>query len=191
MAKEREVTILNIKEEDFTKKLLDNGAVFKDEFLQRRYTYDFTPALKNKWIRLRTNGKKTTLTIKEIKDKKAIDGTEELEVLVGDFDIMNKILKELGYVYRNYQENYRKIYMIDEVEVSIDSWPMIPTYAEIEGKSNEAVISVLNKLGYSLDEATTLDVTSIYNEVYGIDLLNIRELKFERSNHEGLLQHNK
>ena len=191
MAKEREVTILNIKEEDFTKKLLDNGAVFKDEFLQRRYTYDFTPALKNKWIRLRTNGKKTTLTIKEIKDKKAIDGTEELEVLVGDFDIMNKILKELGYVYRNYQENYRKIYMIDEVEVSIDSWPMIPTYAEIEGKSNEAVISILNKLGYSLDEATTLDVTSIYNEVYGIDLLNIRELKFERSNHEGLLQHNK
>ena len=131
------------------------------------------------------------MTIKEIKDKKAIDGTEELEVLVGDFDIMNKILKELGYVYRNYQENYRKIYMIDEVEVSIDSWPMIPTYAEIEGKSNEAVISVLNKLGYSLDEATTLDVTSIYNEVYGIDLLNIRELKFERSNHEGLLQHNK
>lgn len=191
MAKEREVTILNIKEEDFIKKLLDNGAVFKDEFLQRRYTYDFTPALKNKWIRLRTNGKKTTLTIKEIKDKKAIDGTEELEVLIGDFDIMNKILKELGYVYRNYQENYRKIYMIDEVEVSIDSWPMIPTYAEIEGKSNEAVISVLNKLGYSLDEATTLDVTSIYNEVYGIDLLNIRELKFERSNHEGLLQHNK
>ena len=191
MAKEREVTILNIKEEDFIKKLLDNGAVFKDEFLQRRYTYDFTPALKNKWIRLRTNGKKTTLTIKEIKDKKAIDGTEELEVLVGDFDIMNKILKELGYVYRNYQENYRKIYMIDEVEVSIDSWPMIPTYAEIEGKSNEAVISILNKLGYSLDEATTLDVTSIYNEVYGIDLLNIRELKFERSNHEGLLQHNK
>ncbi len=191
MAKEREVTILNIKEEDFIKKLLDNGAVFKDEFLQRRYTYDFTPALKNKWIRLRTNGKKTTLTIKEIKDKKAIDGTEELEVLVGNFDIMNKILKELGYVYRNYQENYRKIYMIDEVEVSIDSWPMIPTYAEIEGKSNEAVISVLNKLGYSLDEATTLDVTSIYNEVYGIDLLNIRELKFERSNHEGLLQHNK
>lgn len=191
MAKEREVTILNIKEEDLIKKLLDNGAVFKDEFLQRRYTYDFTPALKNKWIRLRTNGKKTTLTIKEIKDKKAIDGTEELEVLVGDFDIMNKILKELGYVYRNYQENYRKIYMIDEVEVSIDSWPMIPTYAEIEGKSNEAVISVLNKLGYSLDEATTLDVTSIYNEVYGIDLLNIRELKFERSNHEGLLQHNK
>lgn len=191
MAKEREVTILNIKEEDFIKKLLDNGAVFKDEFLQRRYTYDFTPVLKNKWIRLRTNGKKTTLTIKEIKDKKAIDGTEELEVLVGNFDIMNKILKELGYVYRNYQENYRKIYMIDEVEVSIDSWPMIPTYAEIEGKSNEAVISVLNKLGYSLDEATTLDVTSIYNEVYGIDLLNIRELKFERSNHEGLLQHNK
>ena len=79
MAKEREVTILNIDEKGFVSKLLNNGAVKKDEFLQRRYTYDFNPILPNKWIRLRTNGKKTTLTIKEIKDKTAIDGTMELE----------------------------------------------------------------------------------------------------------------
>ena len=47
---------------------------------------------------------------------------------------------------------------------------MIPTYAEIEGKSNEDVVRTLELLGYTLEEATTLDVTSIYNEIYGIDL---------------------
>ena len=60
----------------------------------------------------------------------------ELETVVGDFDVMNDILKELGYNYRNYQENYRIIYSLDDVEISIDSWPLIPTYAEIEGKTN-------------------------------------------------------
>ncbi len=191
MAKEREVTILNIDEKGFVSKLLNNGAVKKDEFLQRRYTYDFNPILPNKWIRLRTNGKKTTLTIKEIKDKTAIDGTMELETVVGDFDVMNDILKELGYSYRNYQENYRIIYSLDNVEISIDSWTLIPTYAEIEGKTNEDVVMALEKLGYTLDDATTLDVTSIYNEIYGIDLLKIKELKFEGSNHESMLQYNK
>lgn len=191
MAKEREVTILNIDEKVFVSKLLNNGAVKKDEFLQRRYTYDFNPILPNKWIRLRTNGKKTTLTIKEIKDKTTIDGTMELETVVGDFDVMNDILKELGYSYRNYQENYRIIYSLDNVEISIDSWPLIPTYAEIEGKTNEDVVMALEKLGYTLDDATTLDVTSIYNEIYGIDLLKIKELKFEGSNHESMLQYNK
>ena len=75
MAKEREVTILNIDEEMFIKRLLEHGAIKKDEFLQRRYTYDFNPVMPNKWIRLRTNGKKTTLTIKEIRDKNVIHGT--------------------------------------------------------------------------------------------------------------------
>lgn len=191
MAKEREVTILNINIKKFTKNLLKHGAVKKDEFLQKRYTYDFNPILPNKWIRLRTNGKKTTLTIKEIKNKAAIDGTMELETVVGDFDVMNDILKELGYSYRNYQENYRIVYLMDNVEISIDSWPLIPTYAEIEGKTSEDVIMALKKLGYTLDDATTLDVTSIYNEIYGIDLLKIKELKFEGSNHESMLQHNK
>lgn len=184
MEKEREVTILNIDEKSFVRKLLEKGAVKQDEFLQRRYTYDFNPVNPNKWIRLRTNGKTTTLTIKEIKDKSAIDGTMELETAVADFDEMNEILKELGYHYRNYQENYRKIYLMDGVEISIDSWPLIPTYAEIEGKTNEDVIKALTKLGYSLDDVTTLDVTSIYKKIYGIDLLKIKELKFEGSNYE-------
>lgn len=176
---EREVTILDIDEKDFIKKLLDNGAVKESEYLQRRYTYDFKPVNPNKWIRLRTNGEKTTLTIKEIKNKNTIDGTLEMETIVGNFDIMNDILKELGYTYRNYQENYRKVYIMGGAEISIDSWPLIPTYVEIEGKTNQDVLNVLEKLGYSLEDTTTLDVTSIYNEVYGIDLLAIKSLKFE------------
>ena len=137
MEKERELTVLNIELDDFIQTLEELGAEKQGEFLQRRYVYNVKPLNPNKWIRLRTNGTKTTLTIKEIKDKNAIEGTNELEVVVGDFDKTNEILNELGYEARNYQENYRRVYLLGNVEISIDSWPLIPTYAEIEGKTNE------------------------------------------------------
>lgn len=46
--------------------------VKKRDYSQRRYTYDFNPVQSNKWIRLRTNGSKTLLTIKEVNDRMSI-----------------------------------------------------------------------------------------------------------------------
>ena len=178
MEKERELTVLNIELDDFIKTLEDLSAEKQGEFLQRRYVYDVKPLNSNKWIRLRTNGTKTTLTIKEIKDKNAIEGTNELEVVVGDFDKTNEILKELGYEARNYQENYRRVYLLGNVEISIDSWPLIPTYVEIEGKTNEDVERVLKLVNTKNYKTTTFDVESIYREIYGIDIMKIKELKF-------------
>ena len=71
---EYEVRILEI-DEDQIKKKLDEIAKFEWNQLQRRYVYDFIPKEKNKWIRLRTNGDKTTLTIKNLVNSK-IDGTK-------------------------------------------------------------------------------------------------------------------
>ena len=191
MEKERELTVLNIELDDFIKTLEDLSAEKQGEFLQRRYVYDVKPLNPNKWIRLRTNGTKTTLTIKEIKDKNAIEGTNELEVVVGDFDKTNEILKELGYEARNYQENYRRVYLLGNVEISIDSWPLIPTYVEIEGKTNEDVERVLKLVNTKNYQTTTFDVESIYREIYGIDIMKIKELKFGEKKDEGMLEHNK
>ena len=105
MEKERELTVLDIDLDDFIKRLEELGAEKQGEFLQRRYVFDVKPVNPKKWIRLRTNGKKTTLTIKEIKDKNAIEGTEELEIVVDDLDKTKEILNHLGYESRNYQEN--------------------------------------------------------------------------------------
>lgn len=130
-------------------------------------------------MRLRTNGEETTLTIKTVVDKNDLGGTQEHEVVVSDFEKMNDILEKLGYKHRNYQENKRIRYILDEVEIDIDTWPLIPTYAEIDGKNKEVVISILKKLDYfGSDKVTTLDVISIYNDIYNIDVLNIKELYF-------------
>lgn len=83
----------------------------------------------------------------------------------------------MGYEHRNYQENRRTQYILDDVEIDIDSWPLIPTYVELEGKSKEAVEDIIEKLELDKTKITALDVQSVYHE-YGIDINKIKNLKF-------------
>lgn len=188
--KEIEIRILNIDKKKFIEDIIALGAKKQSECLQKRYVYDFNPVNPRKWIRLRTNGVKNTITVKEIIDNQVIDGTNELEVEVSDFNIANLILKELGYVPRNYQENHRIVYNLNEVEISIDTWPKIPTYVELEAKSEELIKKLLSIIEYNEKDLTTLDVASIYMNVYGIDIMSIKELTFD-SNSKNLLECNK
>ena len=75
MKTEIEARFLECNEEKIIEKLNNCGAKFVGDWLQIRYCYDFNPVNPNSWIRLRTNGKETTLTIKEIQDK-SISGTK-------------------------------------------------------------------------------------------------------------------
>ena len=172
---EYEVRVLEINIDEIKSKLESFGAILQEDVTQKRYVYDFNPVDPNKWIRLRTNGTKTTLTI---------DGTKEMEIVVDDFDTTNEILNELGYKARNAQENKRIKYDLNGVEVDIDSWPMIPTYLEVEGSSEEEVYKTLELLGIDKDKATSLDVTGIYKDIYNIDIMKISELTFNVDNNQ-------
>jgi adenylate cyclase class 2 len=177
MNTEIEVRVLNIDKEDLISKLEANNAEFIGDWHQIRNVYDFNPVDPHRWIRLRTNGEKTTLTIKNLVSSR-IDGTQELEIEVDNFERCHLILKELGYEAKGYQENRRCQYVLNGVEIDIDSWPLIPTYLEIEGPSEEAVYNTLELLGFNKDSATTRDVEGIYLD-YGHKLEDIYELKLE------------
>ncbi len=104
---EYECRVLNIDLEQFVSKLISLDAKNKGEKFQRRYVYDFHPIDENSWIRLRTNGDRATLAIKDINSRSSIGGTDELEIGVTDFESTNSVLERLGYNHRNYQENKR------------------------------------------------------------------------------------
>ena len=175
---EYECTILDADIAVFKSKLESLKAKNKGESFQKRYVYDFEPINPNSWIRLRTNGNRTTLAIKDIKDKNSMGGTLKSEIEVDSFLGTKEILKRLGYKPRNYQENKREVYEFGNVSIKIDYWPMIPAYIKIEGSSESDVLDAIKVLGLNKLKITTLDVQSIYKEIYGIDLLNIRELRF-------------
>ena len=177
---EYEVRVLEINKEEIQAKLEKLNAILVEDVFQRRYVYDFKPVNPSKWIRLRTNGAKTTLTIKNVESSN-IDGTKEVEIEVSDFDTANEILKELGYNPRGVQENKRIKYDLNGVEVDIDTWPKIPTYLEIEGTSEEEVYKTLELLDIPKERATSLDVQNIYKDIYGIDLEKEPNLSFKGS----------
>ena len=182
MGIEYEVRVLNINHEEMVKKLESLGAEFKFSNLQQRYVYDFNPVVPTKWIRLRTNGEESALTIKDV-TQKTIDGTKELEVKVDDFAKTHEILQELGYKHRAFQENKRTQYILDGVEIDLDRWPMIPEYMEIEGKSEKDVYDTLEKLGISKEDVTALDVESVYAQ-YGYEDIRHIDLSFDKEKEE-------
>lgn len=165
---EYELRVLEIDLQKWIDFLEENGAQKKGDFVQQRKIYDFNPVDPHKWLRLRTNGEVTTLTIKEILDNQKVGGVREVEIEVSDFDKTSEILSELGYTSRSFQVNRRIRYLYKGVELDFDSWPLIPTYVEIEGSSKEEVLKVLEELPVGVSKITTLDVDSIYLEEYGI-----------------------
>lgn len=174
---EYEVRVLEIDKDKFISKLESFGALFKGDYNQKRYVYNTIPKQDGKWLRLRTNGKSTTLTYKSV-EKDSIDGTKEIEVTVEDFKKTHELLEASGFKSKGYQENKRTQYVLDDVEIDIDSWPLIPTYVEIEGKDEESVNKIIDKLGLDKEKITTLDVQSVYDKIYGIDISKVEVLKF-------------
>lgn len=183
MKSEIEARLLEVNVPEFIDKLKSQGATLVGDWLQIRNCYDFSPVRKNNWIRLRTNGEETTLTIKEICDG-SISGTKESEIVVSDFDTTNEILNKLGYQARSTQENRRIRYMLDGVEIDIDFWPRIPTYVEFEGESEQQIKDVCKKLDVDFSKLTTADVATIYsiNGIKIVDLPAEIHLEEERKN---------
>lgn len=179
MKTEFECRLLEVDVNNFISKLKECNAAFVGDWLQMRYCYDFTPVKENSWIRLRTNGIETTLTIKEIKTNK-IDGTKESEIVVSDFETTDEILNKLGYVARSKQENRRIRYMLDDVEIDIDFWPYIPAYVEFEGKDEESIKKLCQKLALNYEGLITDDVEKIYSK-YGYNLANLSKIELEEN----------
>ncbi len=175
MQTEYEVKVLEVNYEEMVLKLEKLGAIKTMDVLQERYVYDVIPYDEHKWIRLRTNGQDSTLTIKDLKGK-SIDGMKEIEIGVSDFLNTHALLENLGYKSKGFQQNKRIQYILNGVEIDFDRWPLIPMYMEIEGKSEDEVKSMLEVLGIDESMVVTLDVDSIYRH-YGIE--NIGDLNFE------------
>ena len=173
---EREVKLLDVDIQEIKDKLKALGAKKVAERNMRRYVFDISPDKPESWIRLRDNGLKTTLTVKEWVG--GIAGAKELEIEVSSFEKTRKILEGLGFPFKAYQENRRVSYELDGVQVEIDFWPMIPPYVEIEAETEDEIERVVNLLGFTMEQASTLHTVHVY-EKHGLDIHSFKELKFE------------
>jgi adenylate cyclase class 2 len=178
MLKEHEAKILDVDPGVIEARILASGGRHVGgPVLMRRFVYDITPGDESRWIRLRASGDLVTVAVKHIVND-GIDGTEEIEVRVDNFDAMSEILSQLGFTPKAYQENRRTSYKLGTAKLNIDEWPLLRPYLEIEADSTEAVIRVAALLGYTEESLRSFNTLRVY-AASGLDLLAYRRLTFD------------
>jgi adenylate cyclase class 2 len=130
------------------------------------------------WLRLRDEGGKTTLTLKQVTDASHIGGTTEIEIEVNDLEKTAELLKAVGLRQVRYQQNYREEWRLGDVTYDFDTWPELPTFIEVEGPSEEAVRKAVADLGLDYDEARFGSIDLIYKSELNRDILAESTLLF-------------
>lgn len=178
MAIEYEATFANINKDKVRQKLRERGArLVKPEFLQRRIVFHLPKGheIDGGWLRVRDESDKITMSLKIVVGDK-IENQKEIYLKVDRFDNAVQFLEQIGCRQKAYQESKRETWELEGVEISIDEWPFLEPYLEIEGVSEEAVKRVSQKLGFDYKKAIFDSVDYLYHKKYGVSKKVINDL---------------
>ena len=171
MQTEIEAKFLDIDTEKFKILLKESGATLvHSERLMKRKVFDYPDSRLEKiggWIRVRDEGDKITFSYKQLVDR-TIEGTKEISLVVDNFDKACDLLLAIGLDSRSFQETKRERWDLDGVEITIDTWPWIPTFVELEGVSEDKLKETALKLGLDWSNATHGSVETAYQAYYNV-----------------------
>ncbi len=185
---EFEITFLEVDVPDLEKKLASIGAQKIGEYNYSRALFDYPDFRMNNrhaWLRLRTDGKETSLTYKERIGVQSRDGSisdegmKEIEVEVSNFEGTYKILQSVGFVVKREEQNRRIRYKKGNTYFDIDSWPMIPTYLEVESRSIAEARESAKELGLDPNAGLIFSPKQAYAK-YGYDMDDYSSITFEK-----------
>jgi adenylate cyclase class 2 len=171
MQTEIEAKWLTVNSTEMRQILKDVGAtLISPERLMVRRIFDYPDMRLERiggWVRVRNEGDKITLSYKQLNDR-TVHGTKEVNVVVNDFDTTCDFLEAIGLSQTSIQETKRESWKLGDTEIEIDTWPWIPTFIEIEAKSEDELFFVANRLGLSRAEALHGSVEVAYQAVYNV-----------------------
>lgn len=184
METEIEAKWLNIDTEAFRKTLKAVGAALKvPERLMSRRVFDYPDHRLEKiggWVRVRDEGDKVTMSYKQLNDR-TLHGTKEVTITVNDFITACSFLESVGFVCDALQETKRESWKLGDVEIEIDTWPWIPSFIEIEAKSEDELKLAAKTLGLDYADALHGSVETAYQAVYDVteeEIDNWSEIRF-------------
>jgi len=170
---EYEVKFFPIKLAEMRSRLRQVGATLKKpERLMRRgiFAQQANPGMTCTYIRVRDEGDKVTLSAKQHATDGKMDSQKEYETTVNDFGTTRQILLSAGLVQTGLQENRRETWqMPDGTLVELETWPQLPNYLEIEGKSEKAVKDTATLLSLNWGEHTVESNDYLYAKQLGIE----------------------
>lgn len=178
MKKEIEATYLAVNKENVRKKLKTIGFILQTpEYMMRRKTFDFSRVApgRNKWGRVRQESDKVTMTVKEVRGS-GINDTYEVELVVNDFDTASAFFEACSIPAKAFQENMREVWERNGVVVTIDTWPGLNPFMEIEAETEEMVQVVSGELGFDFGKAVFGSIDLVYEKEFGIPATTIIRL---------------
>lgn len=185
---EYEATFVNVNKDEVRQKLQAVGAkLVRPEFLQRRVVFNLPEGheVKGGWLRIRDEGDKFTMSLKVVNGNK-IENQKETCLVVDSFEEAEEFLTNLGCRKKAYQEDKREVWKLGNVEITINEWPFLEPFAEVEGSSGAEVQSASEKLGFDYSQALFCAVGTLYEKKYGIseEIINhnISKITFDIEN---------
>lgn len=170
MDTEFEATFINIDKDQIRERLKKAGAkLVRKEFIQRRVVFNLPKGheIAGGWLRVRDEGDKISMSLKVI-DGDKIEDQKEIYLKVSDFNQAKIFLTAIGCERKAFQESKRELWKLGDVDITIDEWPFLEPFVEIEGKSKQVVKEVSAKLGFDFNKALFCAVAKLYSLKYGI-----------------------
>jgi len=149
---------------------LNEIAIFKYESQQVDYYYnaphrDFVknPQNINEWLRLRVSNDKVELNYKDWQPHNEIIKTycKEYEIKVSSFEGLQSILEALNFKPLITVDKLRKVWLFNEVEISIDFIADLGAFIELEYKGNSDNIEKVRELLFQTLSSTGAQTSEI------------------------------
>lgn len=174
MQTEFEAKFKNINKDEMRTRLKKAGAeLVRPEFSQKRIVFALPKGHElpdsYTWLRVRDEGGKITLSLKAIVGE-GIESQKETQITVDDFGKASLILKTIGCVQKSFQESKRELWKLNGVEITIDEWPFLEPFIEIEGASERGIKDMAERLGFKWEDAVFGAVDLLVKEKYGVEL---------------------
>lgn len=194
METEYEAKFYPINKEKYRAKLLSMGAkllIPERKMLRTVIDRRLHPQLKANYIRVRDEGNLVRLSAKTITSQTGnMADQKETDVVVSDYKKCIEIIELMGFTFDRVQENMRETWELEGAEITIDTWPGLDPYSEIETSSEAEVKRLAEKIGFNWSKKIITPAAELYVEHYRLPLDQVLDmmtsLTFESNPFAGL-----
>lgn len=131
----------------------------------------------DKYIRLRSDGTRCFLTVKD-RTEETPDYEREFETEVGSAETMESILALIGVKHCYTNEKIRETWVKDEIHFDIDHHPGLEPYLEIETKDENTLIETYTRLKLTPSD---INIKTMYKDRYNFELKkSLKYLSFDK-----------
>jgi len=177
---EFEAKFYPVDKEEYRKKLLSIGAkltIPERKLIRIVADKRANPVIaQNGYIRIRDEGGVIRLSLKITAEEGGVmSDQKEIDVEVSDFDKTRQIFEAIGVKFNRRQETLREEWEYKGSQITIDTWPGLEVYSEIEAVSEEKVKEVADGIGFDWGKRLIIPAAEVYAKVYRMNIEEVLE----------------